>query len=342
MINIYDLEKRELEKKLTNNQIPKFRVNQIWDWLYSKLVHDFSEMKNVDAKTLKFLGDNFYIPNFEIIKRQVDTQDGTVKILVDLNSEPIESVLMKYKHGSSVCVTTQIGCKIGCSFCASHLGGFQRNLTAGEIVAQVIIFERELRKENDRVGNVVVMGIGEPMDNLPNVLNFINIINDEKGLNIGARHITVSTSGIVPKIREFIEFGKQVNLAVSLHAPNNKIRSDIMKINDVYPIEELIQVIRDYISKTNRRVSFEYIMLDGINDSIKDAEELSALVRGLNCHINIIPYNEINEYSHKKSSEEKVKKFVKVLENKKIQVSVRKAKGKNIDGACGQLRQNNK
>jgi len=249
---------------------------------------------------------------------------------------------MKYKHGSSVCVTTQIGCKIGCSFCASHLGGFQRNLTAGEIVAQVIIFERELRKENDRVGNVVVMGIGEPMDNLPNVLNFINIINDEKGLNIGARHITVSTSGIVPKIREFIEFGKQVNLAVSLHAPNNKIRSDIMKINDVYPIEELIQVIRDYISKTNRRVSFEYIMLDGINDSIKDAEELSALVRGLNCHINIIPYNEINEYSHKKSSEEKVKKFVKVLENKKIQVSVRKAKGKNIDGACGQLRQNNK
>jgi len=341
-MNIYDLERQELESILKENGIAGFRANQIWSWLYDKLVNNFSEMKNVDNKTIDFLSEKFFIPNYEVIKEQKDSDDGTIKLLIDLNGEPIEAVLMEYKHGFSVCVTTQIGCKIGCSFCASHLGGFQRDLSSGEIVAQVIMFERILREESNRVGNIVVMGIGEPMDNLENVLKFINIINDEKGLNIGARHITVSTSGIVPKIREFTNFGKQVNLAVSLHAPNNKLRSEIMKINDVYPIEELIQAVDDYIYETNRRVSFEYIMLEGINDSSKEAEELAALVRGINCHINIIPYNEVEEYDLKKSANEKVKNFVKILEGKKIQVSVRKAKGKNIDGACGQLRSKNK
>ncbi|MGL5020823.1 MAG: 23S rRNA (adenine(2503)-C(2))-methyltransferase RlmN, partial [Mycoplasmatales bacterium] len=229
-----------------------------------------------------------------------------------------------------------------CSFCASHLGGFKRNLTAGEIVSQVMVFEKILRDKGNRVANIVVMGIGEPLDNLENVFNFINIINNEYGLQIGARHITVSTSGIVPKIYDFAEFPKQINLAISLHASNNTVRSKIMKINDVYAIEELMDAVNFYIRKTNRRVSFEYLLLSGINDQNDHAYELAKLVHGMNCHINLIPWNSVDEFDYIKSSKDVVYNFEKILSDKKIQVSVRQPKGKDIDGACGQLRYKHK
>lgn len=338
MINIYDLTYEQLEAKLVENKLEKFRTKQIWQWLYVHQITMFEQITNVSKKTIEFLDSNFFIPNYVLKKIQHDDTDDTTKILIDLNGEVIEAVLMKYRHGYTVCVTTQIGCKIGCSFCASHLGGFKRNLSVGEIVAQVMVFERILREKEQRVSNIVVMGIGEPLDNLENVLNFINVINNDHGLRIGARHITVSTSGIVPKIYQFAEFPKQVNLAISLHASNNKIRSNIMKINDVYSVEELIEAVRFYIKETNRRVSFEYLLLNGVNDQKEHALELAQLIRGINCHVNLIPWNAVEEFDYSKSSKDTVYNFEKILLEKKIQVSVRQAKGKNIDGACGQLR----
>ncbi len=338
MENIYNLSYTDLEMVISEAKLPKFRTKQVWSWLYKHLITDFEEMNNVDKKTKNYLSENYYIPNFNIVRHQ-KSNDGTQKVLLQLTDEEVvETVLMRYKHGYSVCVTTQIGCKIGCSFCASHLGGFKRNLSAGEITAQVVAFSRILSEDEARVGNIVVMGIGEPMDNLENVLKFIDIINDNEGLNIGARHITVSTSGIVPKIYELIEYPKQINLAISLHASNNEVRSKIMKINNVYSIEELMLATKAYIAKTNRRVSFEYIMLSGVNDSIEHAKELANLVFGVNCHINLIPFNSVEEYDYQKSQDEQIKKFEKILKERNIQVTTRKSKGDDIDGACGQLR----
>ncbi len=338
MENIYNLNYNELETVIKNAGLPKFRTKQIWSWLYKHLITDFTQMNNVDQKTKNYLEENYFIPKYEIVKHQ-KSSDGTQKVLLQLtDKEVVETVLMKYKHGYSVCVTTQIGCKIGCSFCASHLGGFKRNLSTGEIVAQVIAFSRIVAPEGERVGNIVVMGIGEPMDNLENVFQFIDIINDDQGLNIGARHITVSTSGIVPKMYELIEYPKQINLAISLHASNNEVRSQIMKINNVYSIEDIMKVTKEYIAKTNRRVSFEYIMLSGINDQVEHAKELANLVYGVNCHINLIPFNSVEEYDYRKSQDEQIKKFEKILKERNIQVTTRKSKGDDIDGACGQLR----
>lgn len=341
MENIYNLSYEDLQLVIGQAGLPKFRTKQIWQWLYKHMISDFSQMNNVDAKTKQHLMENYFIPNFKIVRHQKST-DGTQKVLLQLNdTEVVETVLMSYKHGYSVCVTTQIGCKIGCSFCASHLGGFKRNLSTGEIVAQVIAFERLLKAE-ERVSNIVVMGIGEPMDNLDNVLKFIDVINDENGLKIGARHITVSTSGIVPKMYTLIEYPKQINLAISLHASNDEVRSRIMKINDVYPISEIMKVTKEYIKKTNRRVSFEYIMLSGINDSEEHARELMELVKGMNCHINLIPFNSVDEYDYAKSNDQQINKFATILKSRNIQVTVRQSKGNDIDGACGQLRRKHK
>lgn len=342
MNNIYNYSMQEFASIFKDNGIPAFRAKQLWDWLYKKMVTDLELMTNLDDKTKKFLNDNFVIPNTEVVKLQ-KAKDGTQKALLRLSDgKLIETVLMKYKHGYSVCVTTQIGCAVGCSFCASGLMGFTRNLEAGEIIAQVVFWQKELMATNDRVSNVVIMGIGEPFNNYKNSIKFIDCINDDKGLNIGARHITVSTSGIVPKIYELATFPKQINLAISLHAPTDLIRSQIMKINDVYPIEEVMNAVDFYIEQTNRRVSFEYIMLKGINDSVEDARLLARLVKGKNCHINIIPYNSVDENDYKATTDSELEQFKKALTDKNIQVSIRRSNGDEIDGACGQLRHKEK
>lgn len=342
MTNIYNYDKEQLASLLVENGIPKFRTKQVWDWLYKKLVTDFDQMKNLDNKTIEFLKANTHIPAMEIVKHQVAT-DGTQKALLRLDDRKlIETVLMKYKHGYSVCVTTQIGCAVGCSFCASGLLGFTRNLEAGEIIAQVVFWQRVVAELDDRVSNVVVMGIGEPFNNYKNTLSFIDCINDNDGLGIGARHITISTSGIVPKIYELATYPKQVNLAISLHAADDATRSKIMKINDAYPIEDLMNAVDMYIETTNRRVSFEYIMLSGVNDTARDAEKLAKLVQGKNCHINLIPYNSVDENDYSATPQKTIERFVNVLDKHKIQVSVRRSNGEDIDGACGQLRHKEK
>ncbi len=342
MKNIYSVSLEELQEVFSQNKIGKFRAKQVWNWLYVNLVNDFESMNNIDKKTRSFLAENYEFMGYEIIQHQNDG-DKTEKILVRLNdNETIETVLMKYKHGYSVCVTTQIGCRIGCSFCASHLGGFKRDLSSGEIVAQVIMWEKYLREEkDDRVKTVVVMGIGEPFDNYDNVIGFIDNINHQDGLKIGARNITISTAGIVPKIYDLAEYDKQINLAISLHASNDVVRSSIMKINDTYTISDLIKAVNVYIEKTNRRVSFEYIMLRNINDERIHAHELVELLRGINCHVNLIPFNKVEEYDYTPSERDKINEFRNVLDDAHIQVTVRRTKGDKIDGACGQLRQKN-
>lgn len=342
MNNIYNYNFKQLEAIIVENKLPKFRTKQVWDWLYIKLASDFDEMTNLDKKTLNTLKETMYIPKMEVVKHQ-KANDGTEKGLLRLNDNKlIETVLMKYKHGYSVCVTTQIGCAVGCSFCASGLLGFTRNLEAGEIIAQVVYWQRLLKPISKHVSTVVVMGIGEPFNNYNNTLSFIDCINDHNGLNIGARHITISTSGIVPKIYKLAEYPKQVNLAISLHAADDQTRSKIMKINDVYPIDQVMNAVDSYISITNRRVSFEYIMLSEINDQPHDAEKLAKLVKGKNVHINLIPYNSVDENDYKATSQETINKFVQVLTKYKIQVSVRRSNGDDIDGACGQLRHKEK
>lgn len=342
MNNIYDYKREQLEQLLIANKIPKFRVKQIWNWLYIHLVSDFDSMKNIDEKTKQVLSDNTFIPSLEVVKHLI-AQDGTEKALIRLNDNMlIETVLMKYKHGYSVCVTTQIGCAVGCSFCASGLNGFTRNLSAGEITSQVIFWQRILRQRQSQISNVVLMGIGEPFNNYDNTIKFIDCINDNEGLNIGARHITISTSGIVPQIYALSDYPKQVNLAISLHAADDQTRSKIMKINKAYPIADLMNAVDNYIEKTNRRVSFEYIMLNGVNDSEDDAKKLAELVFGKNCHINLIPYNSVDEQDYTNPSLVTVQRFAKILEDKKVQVTIRRANGDDIDGACGQLRHKEK
>ena len=341
-MDIYNLEYNQLIDELKANNIASFRAKQIWNWLYVNFVDSFDKMTNLDQKTLNFLKNNYKLNPLNIIKHQ-KAKDQTEKILSKLDDgETIETVLMKYDYGYSVCVTTQIGCKIGCSFCASHLGGFKRNLETGEIVKQIIFFAKKLKKINQRVSHVVIMGIGEPLDNLENVFKFINIINDQNGLKIGARHITLSTSGIVPKFKDIMNYDKQINLAISLHASNNETRSKIMKINNVYNIEAILDATKEYIKKTNRRVSFEYILLKNINDSLNDANNLVDLLRGINCHVNLIPFNTVEEYDYQTSDYNKIQDFYQVLKNKNIQVSIRNSKGQDIDGACGQLRRKSK
>ena len=339
MNNIYDYRFNELQEKMVEAGIVKFRTKQVWNWLYISLVEQFDDMINVDKKTLEILKENFYIPNYEIVDKRV-SEDGSTKVLLEIGRDVIETVMMKHNYGVSVCVTTQIGCKIGCSFCASHLGGFKRNLSTGEIVSQIIMFSRLLKREENRVGHVVIMGIGEPLDNLNNVLGFIDIINDQTGLKIGARHVTLSTSGIVDKFQTIAEYDKQINLAISLHASNDKVRSQIMKINNVYDINMIMDEVERYIDMTNRRVTIEYLMLSGVNDKVEHAYELYKLLKGLNVHVNLIPYNEVKEFAYKASEETDIEKFYDVLDTRHIQVTIRRSRGKDINGACGQLRLN--
>ena len=335
MKNIKDYDLPQLKEEMKKLGQKPFRAEQIFQWLYRDKVSSFDEMTNLSLELRELLKQNYTMNEFKIIKKQ-EASDGTKKYLFDvLDGNAIETVLMSYHHGFTICVTTQIGCKMGCKFCASTGIPFIRNLSSGEIVEQLLAVERDT---GVRISNVVFMGIGEPLDNYENVINAIRIINNPKGIEIGARHISISTSGLVPQIYRLADENIQCTLSISLHATNNKKRSEMMPVNNAYPIEELIQACKDYIAKTNRRVSFEYALAKENNDNLEDAKELVKLLRGMNCHVNLIPINKIENGKYTKSSIENIMKFRDYLNNHGIVATIRRELGSDIDAACGQLR----
>ncbi len=334
-MHIYGITYEDLEQFLLDHDIKKYRTTQIWEWIYRHKVDSFDEMKNLPKDIIELLKNNFTFDSLEEVISNKSV-DGTIKYLFGLHDNHlIETVLMNHDYGRSVCVTTQVGCNIGCSFCASGVLKKKRDLTAGEIVSQIVKAEK---MSKERISSVVVMGIGEPFDNYKNLVDFLSIINHPKGLAIGARHITVSTSGLIPRIKDFAHLGIQYNLALSLHAPNNEVRSSLMQINKRFPIEELIEAIKYYISVTNRRVTIEYILINEVNDSPEQALELAQLLRGMNVYVNLIPYNEVKEAPYIRSTLDRRKAFYKTLKDKGIQTTLRREQGHDIDAACGQLR----
>ena len=336
MNNIYDYRLEDLKEYFKNINEKEFKATQVYEWLYKKRVKSFDEMTNIKKEVIERLKQDFSIEPLKILKKQIDTD--VCKYLFELSdNNKIEAVLMKHDYGNSLCVSTQVGCNMSCAFCESGRLKKVRNLKSYEMVLQILEVEEDL---NIRISHIVLMGIGEPFDNYENVMKFIDIINEPKGIDLGARHITVSTSGLVPKINEFANNPKQVNLAISLHAPNNEIRNKIMPINKAYPIEKLIESVKEYIKKTNRRVTFEYIMLKDINDKVENAIELSKILKGINCYVNLIPYNETSHIEYKKSEKEQILKFYDTLKKNNINVTIRKEFGKKVSAACGQLRSN--
>lgn len=334
MENIYNLTYEELEKFLIDNNEKKYRASQIFEWLYDKRVSSFSLMTNLSKDLILLLESSFSISKLEIISEEKDI--GVSKYLFKLfDGEHIESVLMRHNYGLSLCISSQVGCNMSCSFCESGRRKKVRNLNAYEMILQIMMIEELI---NEKITHIVIMGIGEPFDNFDNLVRFIKIANFHKSLNIGSRHITVSTCGIVPKIYEFSKLPFQVNLAISLHAPNDELRNKLMPINKVYPLKELMRSVKDYISLTNRRVTFEYILLDDINDSKAHAKELCSLVKGLNCYINLIPYNENSNISYKRSKKDTIMNFYDIIKKENVNVTIRREFGSNISAACGQLR----
>lgn len=337
-ISVYSLRLEELCRWLSENGEKAFRAEQIFDWLYKKRVGSFEDMTNLSIGLREKLEEHFELTTLKTIIKQTSS-DGTIKFLFELkDGYSIETVLMRHDYGNSVCVTTQVGCRIGCTFCASTLGGLKRNLEAGEIVAQVVKVQQALDETDERVDSIVIMGIGEPFDNFDNMLSFLKIMNHEKALNIGARHITVSTSGIVPKIYQFADENMQINFAISLHAPNTELRSRLMPINRAYKLEELMKAVRYYIDKTGRRVSFEYGLFGGVNDQVEHAEELAKLIKGIKCHVNLIPVNYVPERDYVRTPRDQIFEFEKTLKKHRINVTIRREHGHDIDAACGQLR----
>ena len=338
MKNILDFTLDELKDWMDKNGESKFRAKQIFQWIYKKAVFNFDDMSNISKSTKEKLKENFYIQIPNVVKKYVSNIDGTEKFLFEYeDGNIIESVVMKYKHGNSICVSTQIGCRMGCKFCASTVDGVVRNLTSGEIIAQVLKAQKEI---GDRISNVVLMGSGEPLDNYDNVLKFLKLINDEDALNIGQRHITLSTCGIVPKIKELADEKMQITLAISLHAPNNEIRKNMMPIANKYTLEELLDACRYYYRTTNRRITFEYALVKGVNDSRENAEELIKISKGMLCHINLIPVNEIKENNYERSKSKDIEEFKETLIKHGIETTIRREMGSDINGACGQLRRN--
>ncbi|MBM7701816.1 23S rRNA (adenine(2503)-C(2))-methyltransferase RlmN [Metabacillus iocasae] len=336
--SIYSLQLHELENWLVERGEKKFRGKQVYDWLYHKRVTAFDDMTNLSKGLRDLLKDNFSLTTLNTAVQQTSA-DGTMKFLFELHDGyTIETVLMRHEYGNSICVTTQVGCRIGCTFCASTLGGLKRNLEAGEIVAQVVKVQKALDEQGERVSHVVIMGIGEPFDNYDEMLSFLKIINSDEGLNIGARHITVSTSGIIPKIYKFADESLQINFAISLHAPNNEIRSRLMPINRAYKLPELMESIKYYTEKTGRRISFEYGLFGGVNDQAEHAEELATLIKDLKCHVNLIPVNYVPERDYVRTPREQIFEFERILKKRGINVTIRREQGHDIDAACGQLR----
>ena len=338
MKNIKDYNLNELKEEFVKFNEKPYRAEQVFKWIYESEVTSFDDMTNLSLELRDKLKNEFEFHNFKILKKQ-ESLDGTKKYLFDvLDGNAIETVLMEYHHGRTICVSSQIGCKMGCKFCASTGIKFIRNLTSGEIVEQILAVQRD---ENVRISNIVFMGIGEPLDNYDNVLNAIGIINNPKGLNIGARHISISTSGIVPKIYELADRDYQFTLSISLHATNDKKRSEMMPVNNAYNIEELMKACRYYIGKTNKRISFEYALAKDNNDNLDDAKELVKLLKGMLCHVNLIPINKIENGKYVKSTNENIIKFRDYLNSKGITATIRRELGSDIDAACGQLRRKN-
>ena len=334
MENVYNLTLQDWEEYFVNKGEKKFKGSQVFDWLYRKRVTSFEEMTNIKKDILDMLKKDFTFKTLSISKVERDTDVN--KYLFRLKDcEKVEAVLMNHLYGNSLCISTQVGCNMGCKFCESGRLKKVRNLETHEMIEQILLVEEECGK---RISHVVIMGIGEPFDNYDNLIKFIEIINNPKGIELGSRHITVSTCGVVPKIKEFMNLPYQVNLAISLHAPNDEIRNTIMPINKVYPIPVLMDALKEYIQKTNRRVTFEYILLDQVNDTSKCAKELADLVKGMNCYINLIPYNETNNISYKRTKSENITNFYDILKKNKINVTIRREYGSKISAACGQLR----
>jgi 23S rRNA (adenine2503-C2)-methyltransferase len=331
-VNILNVSYVELEDIIISLGYKKYNASQVFDWVYRKRIKDFNLMSNVKKKLIDYLSNNYSLRSLKI--KEVQEGDSVYKFLFELTDNSyIEAVLMKQSYGNSLCISTQVGCNMGCKFCESGKLKKQRNLEVYEMLEQIILVEEYL---NIKLTHLVLMGIGEPFDNYDNVMKMISILNRPKGINLGSRHITISTCGIVPKIIEFSTEPYQVNLAISLHASNDKLRDKLMPINKVYNLDKLIDSIKYYINNTNRRVTIEYIMLKGVNDTVDNAKELVKLLKGMNVYVNLIPYNETDS-NFKRSSNENVMKFYDILKKNKINVTVRKEFGGNLDAACGQL-----
>ena len=340
MINLYGLPLYKLEELMLSEGQKKYRATQLFSWIYQKKATDFDEMSDISKSFREVLKEKYCLDIPIIDKKQI-SQDGTVKLLLRLaDNSKVETVLMRYNYGSSACVSSQVGCNMGCSFCASGLLGKQRNLTPEEMVGEVLVLNNLLFEEGkgQHITHVVVMGTGEPFDNYDNVMDFIRIINDQKGLSIGARHITVSTCGIPDKIVKYAYEGLQTNLAISLHAPNDEIRNSLMRVNKVYPIEKVIEAVKQYEEISGRRVTYEYLLIDGINDQKEHAIELINLIKDSKGYVNLIPYNETNILPYKRSSGNKVHNFLGYLNQAGVTATIRKEFGSDIDAACGQLK----
>ena len=337
-IDIKSLNYDELADYIVSIGEKKFRAAQLYSWMHEKLACSYDEMTNISDKLKKVLKENTLYTCLEPVRVQESQIDGTKKYLFRLyDGNLIESVFMRYHHGNSVCISSQVGCKMGCRFCASTLNGCVRNLEPSEMLDQIY---RIQSLTGERVSNIVIMGSGEPMDNYDNVVKFLGLINSDKGLNISQRNITVSTCGLVPRIKQLAELKLQITLAISLHAPNDELRKTMMPIAYTYSIEQIMDARRYYLSQTARRISFEYSLVKGVNDSPECARQLIKLVHGMNCHINLIPVNPIKERDYEQSEKNSIHNFKEILEKAGVNVTIRREMGRDIDGACGQLRQN--
>ncbi len=333
-MSIYDITFEELEQYFIRIGDKKFRAVQIYEWLYKKRVTSFDDMLNIKKELINKLKEDFNFNNIELIdqKKGKDVNKFLFKLK---DNNVVEAVLMNHNYGNSLCVSSQVGCNMACTFCESGRRKKVRNLEVNEMILQILTIEAKL---DIRISHVVLMGIGEPFDNYENIIKFVDIINSGKGIDIGARHITISTCGIIPKIEEFMKRKVQINLAISLHAPNDELRSKLMPINKAYPLTKLIPILKKYIKVTNRRVTLEYILLSKINDTSECALELVNLIRKMNAYVNLIPYNETSHIEYKKSSKESIMNFYDILKKNKINVTIRKEFGSEVDAACGQLR----
>lgn len=336
MTDIKSLTFDELNNEILSIGLPKFRTGQIYSWLHEKGAESFDEMSNLSKDLRQKLSENYFIPSVKIEDKYVSKIDETVKYLFKLyDGEYVEAVIMKYKYGYTICISSQVGCKMGCKFCASTLAGFKRNLLSAEMESQLHIAQKDL---NIRISHIVLMGIGEPLDNYDNVIKFIKSVNNDKGLNISMRDITLSTCGVVPKMYDLANEQMPITLTLSLHAPNDKIRSSMMPVNDKWGVEEAIAACKNYADKTGRRVSFEYTLINGVNDTEECAKELASKLSGMLCHVNLIPVNDVEERGNIRSTDKSIKNFCETLYSLGINATIRRTLGSDINASCGQLR----